>query len=138
VPNYPNPARLYVDWLATNTPATANRWLTAVPDTLTADLPIVVATRYGGNDPHIGLDIANLDVNVYATGTDPMQAEDAALDRCEDVRRTTRLHLPGRLAAGVWVNRVRIIAAPTIRPYDSAGQVRRAHMAVALTLHQPI
>ncbi len=136
--NYPHAARAYLTWLATKTPSTANRWLTSTPTNLTDDLPIVVCNRYAGADTHVGVDVVHLDVNVYATGPDPMLAEDAALDRCEDLRRVTRLHLPGRLAAGLWVNKVRTITAPTIRPYDSAGQIRKAHMAVALHLHTPI
>jgi hypothetical protein len=138
VPNYADPATLLLTWLAATTPSTARRWLTEPPDDMIADLPIVVANRYSGADDLPGLDIAHIDLDVYATGPDPHAARAAALDRAEDLRRTIRRSLAGAVIAGVAVQRVRTITAPTIRPYDSRGQIRRAHQAVQMWLHRPI
>lgn len=138
MPNYADPATLLLTWLAAQTPATANRWLTEPPDDMLGDLPIVIANRYAGADDTPGLDVAYVDLDVYATGPDPMQARTAALDRCEDLRRVMRRSLVGKVLSGVAVQRLRVVSAPTIRPYDSLARIRRAHTSVQVWLHRPI
>ncbi len=154
MPNYPNPAKLLQAWyptvLDTGPQLPFRRWLTSTPDDLgNVDMaPTVVIGRYGGAERTVGLDDAAVDVNVYATGPDPMAAEDAALDRAEDIRRATTLWLPGAVLALVnadgdvtaqaTVSRIRSIAAPTIRPYDKGGQIKKAHYAFQMRLHAVI
>lgn len=147
MPNYPNPTRLLQTWFAdmldTGPDGTFRRWLTSTPVDLhvVENLPTVVLTRYGGADGVVGLDDCNIDANVYCTGPDPMLAEDAALERAEDIRRAVRLWLVGTVLGdegGPVVSRIRTISAPTIRPYDSRHQIRKAHYAFAMRLHSVV
>lgn len=151
MPNYPNAAKLLQAWyptvLDTGPQLPFRRWLTSTPDDLgNVDMtPTVVLGRYGGYERTVGLDDAAVDVTVYATGPDPMAAEDAALDRAEDIRRANSLWLVGTVltladAGGnvtgqATVSRIRTIAAPTIRPYDSRYQIKKAHYAFSVRLH---
>lgn len=143
MPNYPNPAKLLQGWfptvLDTGPEMPFRRWLTSAPDDLgNADMaPTVVLTRYGGFDGVVGLDDCAIDVDVYATGPDPMQAADIALERCEDIRWAVRTLLTGTVLGedGPVVSRIRSIAAPTIRPYDSRYQIKKAHYAFQMRLH---
>lgn len=148
---YANPADLLCAWfptvLATGPGEAFARWVTEFPTDVFAPgaTPCVVVDRFGGADAVAGLDDANVDIDVYTAGPDPIQARSAALARAEDIRRVAHLKLPGaRLTlpgpppATATVARVRIISAPTIRPYDSRGIIRRAHLAIQVRLHQPL
>lgn len=142
--NYVDPAQWLCDWLIHDLgagPDTPFRRI--VPETppdvaVPNSLPCAVATRIDGADPHLGLDIAVLDVETYATGPDPMRARAAALDRAEDIRASLRLRLTGRAFQGVQVSRLVVSAAPVIRPYDSRNQIRKAGAVYTLHLHRPL
>src|SRR5688500_11116861 len=104
MPNYAVPVRALIGWLTTvidvghdvTSDAGYRRLLPGEPDMMPVDdLPLGVLRRVGGRDPHLGLDVVRVNVDTYCTGPDPFAAEDAALDRAEDIRRAVRLWLPG-------------------------------------------
>jgi hypothetical protein len=149
VPNYPDPADALIGWLVTNLPAGPGEALRRIVPELPLDLfrtgnagslPCAVVSRYGGFDDVPGLDDCAIDVDVFSLGTDPMQARTAALGRAEDIRHAIRTRLPGQQigVGGPVVSRVRVISAPCIRPYDSLGQVRRAHAAYQVRFHSAL
>lgn len=141
MPNYANPVRAFIDWLVVTLPVgpaeLSRRAVPEMPDDLVragigGSLPCHVVTRIGGSDPLLGLDVVRLNVDTYALGPDPMQAQDAVLERAEDIRRAVRLVLPGKRMGGIWVNRTSTETAPTIRPYDSRNQIRKAQAAYGI------
>lgn len=147
MPAYDDPETLIVNWLADTLPAGPHedfrRVVTEIPPDLFANvdnLPAVLVERFGGNDPHPGLDIVRLAVDDFCTGPDPIQARKAAIDRGNDIRRHMVLNLANQRLGddGPWVSKVRVDQAPTIRPYDTSGAIRRAHAAYSLWLHRPI
>lgn len=149
MPNYPDPATALITWLVAALPAGPGQLLRRIVPEVPLDLlrpgnagslPCAVIARYGGSDDVPGLDDAAIDVDVYSLGTDPMQAREAAIARAEDIRRAIRVRLPGVQigVGGPVVSRVRVISAPCIRPYDSLGQVRRAHAAYSIRFHSAL
>ncbi len=149
MPAYPDPAQALIDWLVTTLPAGPGEPIRRIlpelpPDLLrpgnSGSLPCAVVNRYGGFDPLPGLDDCAIDIDVYCLGPDPMQARSAALARSEDIRHAIRTLLPGRQLGvnGPVVSRVRVVSAPTIRPYDSLGQVRKAQASYSIRIHSPI
>lgn len=147
MPNYLDAETAFADWLAVELEAgptgTHRRVVTEIPSDLFTQtgMPCHVVARIGGADVALGLDVARLDVDTYATGPDPLQSRAAVLARAEDVRRAVALRLKGRTIGGIggaFVSRVRVESAPTIRPYDSRNQVRKATASYELRLHRPI
>lgn len=149
MPAYPNFRKALVAWLVTTLPAGPGEPIQRIvpefpPDLIrpgvTGSVPCAVVNRYGGNDPLPGIDDATFDVDMYCFGPDPMEAADAALDRSEDIRYLFRARLTGVQlgVGGPVVSRVRTISAPTIRPYDSRGQIRKAQAAYAIRFHSAL
>jgi hypothetical protein len=149
VPNYPNPRKALVTWLVATLPAGPSHPIRRIVPEMPPDLfrtgnegslPCAIVNRYGGHDPLPGLDDAAFDVDLYCLGPDPMQAADAALDRSEDIRHALRWRLTGVQlgAGGPVVSRVQTISAPTIRPYDSRHQVRRAQASYSIRFHSAL
>lgn len=147
MPNYADPETALCAWfqtvLDTGPTGLFRRWVTELPGDLFSPtgMPCVVVQRFGGHDPYPGLDVARVDVDVYATGTDPLDSRRVALERAEDIRLIVRTRIEGaRLGGyvGPYVSKARVMSAPTIRPFDSRHQVRRAGAAYELVLHRPI
>ncbi len=149
MPAYPNFRKLLVAWLVDTLPAGDGLPIRRVlpefpPDPFrpgnTGSVPFAVVNRYGGNDPLPGVDDAAFDVDMYCFGPDPFQAADAALDRAEDIRYLIRMRLLGRQlgVGGPAVARVHTISAPTLRPYDSRGDVRKAQASYSIRFHSPL
>lgn len=135
------------DWFATHFTAgptgTHRRFVPEVPQDLFSPtgMPCHVVTRVGGPTLYPGFSEVRFDVDTYATGPDPLQARAAALARAWDVCRAILLHLPGQTVGGLGgavVARRRVLTEPTIRPYDSRNQVRRAQALYEARLHAPI
>ncbi len=149
MPNSPDPATAFIDWLATllgaGPEAEHRRILPEQPTDLHSAverLPTTVVERIGGYDPHPGVDLVRLNCDTWATGPDPYTARAAALARAEDIRRAVRIELPatwlGEAENGIWVARTTVVAAPTIRFWDTAAPVRRAQATYELVVHTPL
>lgn len=147
MPNYIDTETALRDWLIAHLDAgptgTHRRVLTELPQDLFSPtgMPCHIIERYGGSDGLLGLDIARINVDTLATGTDPHETRAVAIARAEDVRRAIRLHLPRQALGGLlgaFVVGTSTITAPTIRPYDSRHQVRRVQAAYQISLHRPI
>lgn len=145
MPNYPDPVTALIDWLAELLGAGADgdhrRIVPEQPtDLLSAPehLPTHVVERIGGYDPHPGVDLVRVNVDTYATGPDPHKARTAALERAEDIRRAVRIELAGTDMGGIWVARTRVVAAPTIRFWDTGAAIRRAQATYELVIHTPL
>lgn len=147
MPNYLDTETALRDWLVEHLEAgpagTHRRVLTELPADLftPTGMPCHIIERYGGSDTLLGLDIARINIDTLATGTDPHETRAVAIERAEDVRRAIRLHLPRQSLGGVsgaFVVRTTTVTAPTIRPYDSRNQVRRVQAGYELVLHRPI
>ncbi len=140
---YPDVEALLCNWLVERLQAgpqgVHRRIVPEVPDDLITDtaLPCSVIERIGGYDHVIGLDVCRINVDTYTTGPDPLQARSAALARAEDIRREIRLHLVGKTLslAGPVVSKVVVVSAPTIRPYDSRHQIRKAQALYQISAH---
>lgn len=100
------------------------------PTNLRFVLPLIVVERFGGADGRIGLDIANVDVDVFATS----RADAAA--QAENIRRSIRMTLPGYVHGGTVIAKTETISAPSHAPWDSTAQVRRFVAAYRIHLHQ--
>lgn len=151
MPNYPRPGKLLQAWYPTvldvGPGMPFRRLLTSTPDDLhiVDTLPTVVITRYGGAPRVITLDDCAIDVNVYVTGPDPFRAEDIALKRAGEIQWATEQWLIGTLLTYEdpddsqveqgSVSQLRTIASPTIRPYDKAQRIKKAHYAFQMRLH---
>lgn len=147
MPSYPDIEERLCDWLAGQLPtgpdALFRRFVPEMPGDMfgsSTGTPCVVIERYGGADDLLGLDVANLNIDVYCHGPDHMQARAAAKARGEDIRRVIRLHLVGAVLGlgGPSVSKVRTLSGPTIRPYDSRAAIRRSQASYSVTLHAPI
>lgn len=147
--NYPDPAQALIDWLVATLPAGPGEAIRRILPEMPLDLirpgaggslPCAVVNRFGGFDPLPGLDDASIDIDVYCLGPDPMQARTAALARSEDIRHAIRTRLTGVQLGigGPVVSRIRVVSAPTIRPYDSLGQIRRAQASYGIRLHSAL
>lgn len=91
--------------------------------------PVIVVDRFGGADATITIDVARLDIDVYAND------EAAAETHSETIRTAMRTRLPGHLYRGAVVNRVATVSAPTEAPYDSRNTVWRFTAAYQVTVH---
>jgi len=89
------------------------RVVTERPGNLNEVLPCIEVGRFGGGDDVYTLDVANLDVDVYAA-TRP-----AALDLAEQVRTSLRLHAEGQEVDGALIAQVATLSAPKWVPYDN-------------------
>lgn len=145
MPNYPDPVTALIGWLAellgAGPESDHRRIVPEQPtDLLSAPerLPTTVIERIGGFDPHPGLDIVRVNADTYATGPDPHAARSAALARAEDVRRAVRIELPCSDMGGIWVAKTTVVAAPTIRFWDTGASIRRAQATYELTVHTPL
>ncbi len=133
MPNYPDVEQLLIDWLK----ADPQSWVNVtdeLPTNLVGTLrngPCIIVTRFGGADIHHGLDVAHITVDVYALGRGPAKTS------AETIRRSITLTLPGRVIGGAAVSRVATIAAPTVRPFDSAT-IRYVGASYQLHLHRAI
>jgi hypothetical protein len=122
---YPNVEKMLVAWLSTNVGV---RVLTDTPTNLAQILPVVQVTKFGGTDQVPGIDVANVDIDVYAS------TRDQAAGLAERVRYQLRMVLPGQQVAGITVSRVETIIGPSWRPYDNTS-LRRFGASYAFTLH---
>lgn len=101
-----------------------------LPTNLDFVLPLVVVERFGGNDATITIDVANVDIDVYAS------SRTAALDHGEHIRQALRTKLRGYTTGGVTFGLPKTISAPTIAPFDSRTIVRRCTAAYQILTHQ--
>jgi hypothetical protein len=148
MPNYPNVEQLLCAWLVdvleVSPTGVHRRVLPEVPSDLVSatGMPCHVVERFGGADVVPGLDVARINIDTFTTGGDPLKARAAALERAEDVRWVIVLRLVGKTlggpTVGAVVSRVAVMSAPTIRPYDSWNQIRRASAAYEIRIHRPI
>lgn len=150
MPNYPDPIEAIIGWLALHLGAAPDgehrRILPEQPADLHSAverLPTTVVERVGGYDPHPGVDLVRFNTDTWATGPDPMWARAAALARAEDIRRAVRVEMPGTWLGdpdngGIWVARTAVVAAPTIRPWDTAAPLRRAQATYQIVVHTPL
>lgn len=145
MPTYVDAETALRDWLVEHldvgpTSTRHRRVLTELPGDLFSPkgMPCHVIERFGGADDLLGLDVVRVNVDTYATGTDPQETRAVAIARAEDVRRAIRLYLPRQTIGGAFVARAATVSAPTIRPYDSRNQVRRVQAAYQIYLHRPI
>ena len=145
MPNYPPPIKAFIAWavdtLAVHPEGVHRRILREEPGDLLAApqlLPTHVVGRHGGFDRELGVDVIRVVVDTFATGPDPEQASDAAVERAEDIRYAVRVLLPGTDMAGIWIARTRCTSAPAIRYWGKTGAVRRAQAIYELTTHTPL
>lgn len=89
------------------------RVVTEAPGNLDEVLPCIEVGRFGGEDSIYTLDVANLDVDVYAAN------RPAALDLAEQVRTSLRLHAEGQEVDGALIAQVATLSAPKWVPYDN-------------------
>jgi hypothetical protein len=106
-----------------------NNVIDELPYNLTFVMPLIVVERFGGGTKVLGLDQANVDVDVFQ----PDRA--AAKAYAGNVRRAIEMELPGYRSGMSHISRAENISAPTIAPWDSNRQIRRATSAYRLTLH---
>jgi hypothetical protein len=118
---------LLVDWIKTLGFVNV---VTEQPPNLQFVMPLVVVERFGGQDGQYTLDVANVDVDVFAAD------RPSAKTQSEFIRQQIRLHLPGYQTAHTVVGRVETISAPIHAPYDSTNRVRRFTAAYRIYLHQ--
>jgi hypothetical protein len=125
----------------TSTEALLINWVTGLgytqvtdelPDNL-VDLirtaPVVIVERFGGADTTITLDVARVDIDVYAN------SREGALGHAETIRAAARARLRGYTFGGAVVGRVETISAPRRALYDSRSVVRRFTAAYQITTH---
>jgi hypothetical protein len=123
---YADVETLIADWLTAT--LTLRAGTGDLPTNLAYLLPYVHVARYGGADATVSIDAANVDIDVYAST--PAAAKTIA----EQVRVAVRLRLPGHTAAGLTVSRLRTIAGPALRDYEST-QVFLATASYQATVH---
>lgn len=108
---------LLIGWLPSQVTARA---LTDLPATLASDVPVVQIVRVGGpsddNDPT--LVAATVSVDCFAAD------RIAAITLSQQVDDAFRKALPGTLAGGASVTKVRTLTGPSWRPWNDT-QVRR-------------
>lgn len=91
--------------------------------------PVIVVERFGGNDDTPTIDVARVDVDVYAN------SRAGAKLHAERIRTAFRTRLAGSRTATAAMGRVSTISAPTAAPYDSQASVRRFTAAYQIVLH---
>jgi hypothetical protein len=122
---YPDVEKLLATWL----PARLSvRVVTDTPSNLAQVLPVIQVQRFGGAETAPGIDIANIDVDVYAA------TRSAANTLAERARYALTLSLPGRQVGGATISRVATISGPSWRPYDNTA-LRRVGATYQLTVH---
>lgn len=89
------------------------RVVTETPENLSDVLPCIEVMRFGGSDDVYTLDLANIDVDVYAVD------RPSALDLAEQVRTSLRLHAEGQVVNGALIAQVTTLSAPKWVPYDN-------------------
>jgi hypothetical protein len=107
--------------------------VTEVPANLQFAMPLWVVERFGGSDSVLTIDVANVDIDVYAADRPSAKA------LAEALRQDIRIHLTGyRPVASpqTVVAKVETISAPIHAPYDSKARVRRFTAAYRIYLHQ--
>lgn len=102
---------------------------TNLVDLLRTD-PVVVAERFGGADDIITLDVARLDVDVFANSRDGAKHHSAL------ILAAMRTRMAGYRYGGTVVGKVATVSAPTHAAWDSRNAVRRFLFSVQLHLHQ--
>lgn len=132
---YPSATLLLRGWLAQRYPT--RRVLTETPGDMDGEPEVIQVGRYGGADRVLTLDVADVDVDVYAAS---WAAADALAHAVWVALRTA---LPGSTlttptgyapADSAVVARVQTISAPAQRPVSNPA-LRRAGAAYRLTLH---
>jgi hypothetical protein len=101
------------DWLTTAFPTA--RVVTETPANLEQELPCIQVVRFGGADPLLVLDVANIDIDTYAA------SRDASRILAEQVRTSLRLHAEGQSVDGAFIAAVTTITAPRWVPYDNTN-----------------
>lgn len=97
---------------------------------LTRTNPVIVLDRYGGADRVPTIDVARVDISVYANSLD------GAKQHAETIRAAIRTRLVHRIHGGAVVARVETMSAPMRLPYDSRNLVRRVGASYQITTHQ--
>ncbi len=116
--SYGDVETLLIDWIAATYKTSLGLVMVVpeveLPSNLTYCLPLVTVGRFGGGDDTISLDVANVDVDVYAA------TAGAAKTIARRIHTGVRLNLPGHLDGSLSVSRARTITAPTVRDYQSS------------------
>ncbi len=93
--------------------------------------PVVVVDRFGGADSTITIDVARIDVDVFAS------SRDAAKLHGEAIRQAMRVRLPRTTLGGAThVLKVETVSAPTVVAYDSRNDIRRTAAGYQISTHQ--
>lgn len=136
MPVTPSPTRyacvedLIVAWLKTLGYDQATNELPTNLVDLARTGPVVTVERIGGNDSQITLDVARLDIDVYAS------SRDAARDHAETIRAAMRTRLVRYVHGGAVVAKVETVSAPSRLPYDSRNVIRRFGATYQVVCHQ--
>jgi hypothetical protein len=123
---YGNVEQLMGRWLEGSTQI---RTVSELPATLPDK--VIQVVRFGGGRPEFPFDIANVDVDCYAT------TRQAANDLAEDVASRLMYDLPGQRLFGVLFVSVECLTAPSWAPYDNTT-VRRMTAAYQVRTQNPI
>jgi hypothetical protein len=121
--------------------ALVKQWLTTtlaytnvthdLPTNLAFVLPLIVVERFGGSDDVITLDVARVDLDVFAA------SRDTAKQHALTIWSALRTRLPGHVHDNTTVvGKVKTISPPTKAAFDSRNTVHRFTMAVQIHLHQ--
>jgi len=94
------------------------RVVTETPGNLANVLPCIEVNRFGGSDDIYTLDVANLDIDVFAAS----RADAYML--AEQVRTNLRLHAEGQEVDGALIAQVATLSAPKWVPYDNTTMRR--------------
>ncbi|MFI1799440.1 hypothetical protein ACH427_19115 [Streptomyces sp. NPDC020379] len=122
---WPDAEAALVAWL---TPRLGVRVCTDAPADLDASLPLVRLRRIGGTDDGFRLDLAVVDIDVFA-GTRASAAGLASF-----IREAVLSALPGSADPGVVFTATSTVAAPAWRPWENPA-VTRIGATYAVHLH---
>lgn len=92
--------------------------------------PVIVVERFGGADAVPTLDVARVDIDVYAN------SRSGAKTHAETIRVKVRTQLPRYVYSGSVVSKTATLSAPTVVPYDSRNSVRHCAASYQVHLHQ--
>jgi uncharacterized protein YggE len=109
--------QIVVTWLAAAFPNA--RVCTETPANLLDVLPVIQVQTIGGTDPVPNLDVATVDVDVFAAGA--VAAEQLA----EQVRDSLRTNMQGKQVAGAFVAAVSTVNRPRYVYYSDDATLRR-------------
>lgn len=133
------------DWLIADLQAgptgVHRRFVPEIPGDLFSPtgMPCHVVERVGGPTLYPGFSQVNFDISTYSMGVEPgLGPRATVLQRAWDVCNAILLRLPGQRIGGpggAVVSKRRCLTEPTIRPYDSRHQVRRAQAMYSIRLH---